>query len=219
MQAGVLMTKRGIISQIAETVAARVQAGQDKAKKPKPALAALAEPTPEQFAAGKFKQGGHWATAQNERAGLAHRRVPVIDTLWDAGKLTEAEYSALAYYRDQASRAEDDVCQSGPLDPEKIMGGGSGSNQAGGFLPATLAWSPAIVETGRLERDLGSLLDIARAIAVDDVSLSQWCIAKHGGRERYDGKGRFVAIVPINEKRHMEIARMELRMAARRISR
>ena len=76
-----------------------------------------------------------------------------------------------------------------------------------------------MLETGRIERDLGQLVDIARAVAVDDKSLSQWCIDKHGGRERYDGNGRFVAIVPICEKRHMEIARLELRMAARRIVR
>lgn len=203
MQAGAITMKKGIIAQIAETMAAR-----DRAQHDKPKEAKRIDVTPERGKRNKIVS-----------AGMARKVVPVIDTLWDAGKLTEAEYSALAYYRDQASRAEDDVCQSGPLDPEKIMGGGSGGNRAGGFLPATLAWSPAIAETGRIERELGSLLDIARAIAVDDVSLSQWCIAKHGGRERYDGRGRFIALVPINEKRHMELARMELRMAARRITR
>lgn len=152
-------------------------------------------------------------------AGMARRVTPVIDTMFDAGHLTEAEYSALAYYRDQASRAEDDTADDGVLSPERIMGGTSASQPSGGYLPATLICTPAILETARIERDLGVLRDIARAVAVDDITLSRWCIEKHGGRERYNDKGRFVAVVPINEKRHMEMARMELRMASHRISR
>lgn len=163
---------------------------------------------PEQMAMAKF-----------ERAGLAFRRTPVIDTLWDAGKLTEVEYTSLAYYRDQALRAEDDVAGQSVLAPEKIMGGGGGSSPVGGYIPASLIWTPAIAETARIERDLGSLRDITRAVAVEDVSLSQWCVARHGGRERYDGNGKFVAVVPVCEKRHVEMARLELRHAAGRITR
>lgn len=152
-------------------------------------------------------------------AGMARKLVPVIDTLWNTGQITAAEYSALAYYRDQASRAEDDACEANVLAPEKIMGGRAESHPIGGYVPASLICTPAIIETARIERDLGALRDIARAVAVDDVSLSQWCIDKHGGRERYDGKGRFVAMVPVSEKRHVMFARMELRMAAHRITR
>lgn len=167
----------------------------------------MIEPTPEQFEKGSF-----------ERAGMAYRRKPVIDSMFAAGKLSEAEYRSLAYYRDQAHRAEDDQAGGSVLAPEKIMGGIMYASPFGGFVPASLLFTPAIAETGRIERDLGSLLDIARAIAVDDTTLTQWCIEKHGGRERYNGKGQFVAIVPIAEKRHIELARLELRMAARRIS-
>lgn len=174
-------------------------------------------PTPEQLASGEFMQGGIWATGNNDRAGLAYRRKAVIDTLFSANQLTASEYDALAYYRNQAHQAEDDTAQESTLAPARVMGGGGGV--PGSRIPAKLIFTPAIAETARIERDLGSLLDIAHAIAVDDMSLSQWCIAKHGGRERYNERGEFVAIVPICEKRHMEVARLELKMAARRINR
>lgn len=159
------------------------------------------------------------------RLGIAHRMRPMLDSLAPKrengkggnGTLTQAEYEALAYYRDQASRAEDDWAQESTLAPSRVMGGGGGS--FGSKIPVALMATPAMLETARIERDLGSLLPIARAIAVDDWSLSRWCIEQHGGRERYDGKGAFVAMVPVAEKRVMEFARVELRMAARRIVR
>jgi hypothetical protein len=44
--------------------------------------------------------------------------------------------------------------------------------------------------------------------------LSEWCIARHGGRERYDGSGRFVAMVPCAEKRVMAEALLDLKYVA-----
>lgn len=175
-------------------------------RKKKPEPISIIGPTDEQIAAGVFR-----------RANAAYRRVPVIDTLHDTGKLTYAEYAALSYYRSQAIQAEDDGARYSTLAPERVMGGGGGSY--GSTTPVTLLSTPALLETARIERDLGSLLDIARAVVVDDMSLTQWCIAKHGGRERYDGKGKFVAMVPNAEKRAMDEARLDLRMAARRIVR
>ena len=151
------------------------------------------------------------------RAGIAFRMVPMIDTLLKAGTLTQAEYEALSHYRDQATRAEDDCAQEGTLSPSRVMGGSGGLSS--GKIPAILLATPALLETARIERDLGALQPIARAIAVDDWSLSRWCIEQHGGRERYDGKGEFVAMVPNSERRVMGYARIELKMAARRIVR
>jgi hypothetical protein len=147
-------------------------------------------------------------------AGMAFRVVPVIETLFTTKRLTEAEYDALLYYRTLASQAEDDEACSGPLDPEKIMGGATDSHPIGGYIPANMIATPAILMTAHIERQLGALRDIARAIAVNDMSLTQWCVERHGGRERYDGKGRFVAIVPIAEKRHVQLALLELKYAA-----
>lgn len=159
-------------------------------------------PTPEQIGGGEFK-----------RIGMHYRRVPVIDSLFDAGKLNHAQYAALAFYRNQAIQAEDDYARSSTLDAERVNGGGG---SFGSGLP--LVWTAAIAETGRIERDLGSLLDIARAIAVNDMTIAQWCIAKHGGRERYDSKGRFVAMVPACGQEKINIALMELKFAAGRIT-
>ncbi len=133
------------------------------------------------------------------------RRVPVIDTMLTRGELTDAEHRRLAHYRDQAVIAERSLTRS-CLAERSGSGGGDASPSA--------AVVSAMIATGRIERDLGSLMDIARAVCVDDKSLSQWCIEKHGGRERYDGKGRFVAVVPVREVEVLRIARQQLRYAA-----
>lgn len=177
-----------------------------KARKPNSVVARFMRPTEAREAHNDFRS-----------AGAAMRVVPVIEIMRAAGKLSQSEFDALDYYREQAHKAEDDLAQSSTLAPDRIMGGAGSA--WGGKIPAALMATPAILETARLERDLGSLLDIARAVAVDDRSLTQWCIAKHGGRERYGPGGKFVAMVPIAEKRVMDIARLELRMAARRICR
>lgn len=148
-------------------------------------------PTPEREMKNHFRS-----------AGMARKLIPVIDTLHNKGVLTEAEWRALNHYRDQASLADKSpmrsCCDNSPR-------GGNGPG---------VAIVSALIETGRIERDLGQLMDIARAVAVDDISLTEWCIAKHGGREK-DG-----AIVPRgknNGSHAIEMARMELRMAAHRI--
>lgn len=151
-------------------------------------------------------------------AGAAVRVVPVIDTLLRSERITRAHWEALDYYRDQANRAEDDVAQTSSLGQEATGGSVPGSR-----IPAVLLGTPAILETARLERCIAELkpagfdidlLEIVRAVARDDKTLTQWCIAKYGGRERYDGKGAFVAIVPVAESRVMKNALQALRYAA-----
>jgi len=121
-------------------------------------------------------------------------------------KITPQEHLLLSYYRSQALLADRSEVKS-CLD-FSVKGGDMGP-------PAAI--TSAILETARIERDLQSLRHIARAIAVDDKSITQWCIDQYGGRERYDGKGNFIAMVPIGESKHVANATMELRMAARRI--
>ncbi len=171
------------------------------------------EPTPEREARNHFRS-----------AGMARKLVPVIDTLRNKGAkeeedgipkeerqgLTQSEWEALNYYRDQASLADKSpvrsCCDNSPR---------------GGHGPGVAIIS-ALIETGRLERDMGQLMDIARAVAVDDVSLSEWAIAKHGGTERWgkDKKGEDIVIAIIPRGRNsIAMARMELRMAAHRILR
>lgn len=135
--------------------------------------------------------------------------VPPIDRLLSIGKLTEDEHRALTYYRDQA-----DTANKSPIKDSlnKTVSGGGEHGLSAAVVSAMLA-------TARMERDMGQLSDIARAVAVDDMTISQWCIRKHGSRERYDGKGRFVCYVPLREVEVTKIAVMELRMAAHRIVR
>lgn len=165
-------------------------------KKPAPRTEWIG-PTPEREQHGEFVS-----------AGPARLLMPVIDRLWDRGTLTDAEYSALAYYRDQAGLADRSPVRSCCDNSPRGGDGGPG-----------VAILSAMLETGRIERDLGELRDLAFAVAVEDKTLEQWCIAKYGGRERYNGSGDFIAIVPVCERRHVAMARMELKMAARRIVR
>lgn len=153
-------------------------------------------PTPERKARNNFRS-----------AGMAKRATPVIDVLRDREEITEEEWSRLSYYRDRANHAEKSPVRS-CLD-DTPPGGGHGPGAS--ILSAK-------IETGRIERDMGELWNLARAVAVEDMTLSQWCIAKYGGRERYNDKGEFVAVVPICEKRHMALAMLELKFAASRIN-
>lgn len=173
-----------------------------KTKKGKPSKPNAARPDARIAPTTEAQRHGDYVSA-----GMAYRRVPVIDTMLTRKQITDREYTALAFYRDQASLAERSPVKS-------CLDRGVGGDRD---IPAPAVITSAILTTARIERDLGSLAPIARAIAVDDKSLTQWCVEKFGGRERYDGKGGFVAIVPINEKRHVDMARMELRMAAQRI--
>ena len=170
-----------------------------------------ASPEPDWYARPTVERMAH---NDIEPAGAAVRIVPVIDTLLATKQLTRAEYDRLAYYRQQAHRAEDDCAVAGTLAPEKIMGGGGGQRNSS-HIPASLICTPAIIETARIERDLNreGFLALVRAVAVHDISLTRWCIQQHGGRERYGPKGRFVAVVPIREKDVVPIARQQLRYA------
>jgi hypothetical protein len=165
-------------------------------RKTKPKADNRIPPTVEQMARGEFHS-----------QGMAYKRVAVIDTMLTRGQLTDKEYLVLSYYRDQANLADRSPLKS-CID----------FSVTGGDSEPSAALTSALLETARMERDMGSVWPIARAVAVDDQSLTEWCINQHGGRERYDSAGRFVAIVPVREKSVIGIALLELKMAARRIT-
>ena len=62
--------------------------------------------------------------------------------------------------------------------------------------------------------DAKAMIDVLEAIVRDDMSLSQYCGRKYGGRERYNAKGKLVAIVPRSERRVMKLERINLLYAA-----
>jgi hypothetical protein len=115
------------------------------------------EPVPEQLDKGTF-----------ERAGVAYRRVPVIVTLASNGTLSQRQFDGLSRYRDVAINCERSPLRSGlDFSPR-------GNERGAVFALRTnqeLSW---------LEQELRGLLDIARAVAVDDLTLPQWVSHKIG---------------------------------------
>ena len=155
----------------------------------------IAEPTPEQQAKGVFK-----------RAGLAYRRSAVIDTLRAEHKLTQRQFDGLGRYRDIAiaderSPVEDSV--------GKMMRGACGG--AEGQSPFA---TRSALELARYERALGSLRNVARAIAVDDMTISAWAMSQNGALE-CDRRG-VISFEP--SKQAFGVAWMDLRMAGERLA-
>lgn len=165
------------------------------------------EPTPEQFATGEFVQGGNLATAANDRGGLAYRRVPVIVTLADTGKLTKRQFDGLSRYREVAVAADRSELRS--CIDFSVRGGGEGLPHFGVRLN---------IELGRLERDLGALVFIARAVAVDDVTLSQWAIKQSGSIQRSRTSGQKVVTWFEPRRAAAKIALVDIRMAGERLA-
>jgi hypothetical protein len=145
--------------------------------------AVYAEPTPEQFGKGQFRQGGNLATGRDDRNGVAYRRIPVIDTMAATGKLTARQHHGLSRYRDIAAAHEKSPMRDS-LD--KALHGRAGATDGTGYFRTAY-------ELQRLENALGALFPIAHAIAVDDMTASQWAIKHWGGREKRDGNVTYIA--------------------------
>lgn len=132
-------------------------------------------------------------------AGRATQIKPVIETLFASDRITTAEYVALNYYSEQANAAERSPIKSN-LDTTPA---------SGGDRPMSLI-CPYKEATERMERQMLFASRTARAICVDNYSLSAWAVNVFGGREH---KGR---IVP---RKDLHVAELltELKAAAKRI--
>lgn len=159
----------------------------------------VVKPTAELLATGKF-----------ERALMAHRRVPVIVTLADTGRLSERQFKGLARYRDVAIADDRSLIKDSV---GKMMEGTGGEGL--GLPPSAIRTA---IELGYLERELGSLRAIARAIAVDDITLSAWAMQQGGSvmRERMERKKVITWFEP--RKRAAKIALVDIRMAGERLA-
>jgi hypothetical protein len=160
-----------------------------KAKRKKPAPIVIAEPTPEQQAQGAFA-----------RAGMAYRRVPPIVTLASTGALSQRQFHGLSRYRDVAVAADKSPLRSG-LDFSPA-GSGEGKAPFGIRINRELDW---------LEGELGQLADIARAVAVDDMTLEQWVSSRLGT----------IGLTQLEERNvrraALQIAKLEISMAGERL--
>lgn len=167
------------------------------------------EPTPEQMGDGRFaledvtdkRNGGGTITI-----GKAYRRRPMIDVLYDQSLFSDREYKALQHYRHHA----DLVDRSLVRDSLCFQRGGSGAGP-------TITTLNAIRLVTDVERAVGSLLDILRAVVVYDKSLSQWAIERMGGKEQCrKRKGKVVCAIEPSQKA-LAIAKLEIRIAAERV--
>jgi len=169
----------------------------------RPVTIRAVEPTPEQI------DRNDW-----HPAGMAYRKIAVIDQLLNDGKITAKHHSALWYYRQQAHQAQDDAAEHSPSSPERMMSSGTGGAVTGA-IPKGLLDTSAQQEVYRIEADLGGLVHVTRSIVVDDKTLTQYAIESSGGREKLQGRG--VVIVPRSAKA-VQFALLDLKFAAGRIS-
>jgi hypothetical protein len=140
--------------------------------------------------------------------GIRWRRVPVIVTLADQGKLSERQFTGLARYRDVGI-----ACERSPVRDScdfSVKGNGEG------LPPAALR---ALTEMGWLERQLGALRTIAYAIAIEDVTLSEWAIRQGGSvmRSRQGPKDKIIRWFEPKRQLH-KLALVDIRMAGERLA-
>lgn len=178
-----------------------------KTRRKQAAVGEFEEPTPEQLLTGEFRQGGNLATAANDRGGMAYRRIPVIVTLAETGKLSKRQFDGLSRYRDVAVAADRSELRS--CIDFSVRGGGEGLPHFGVRLN---------IELGRLERDLGALFHIARAVAVDDMTLSQWAIKQAGSIMRSRALGAKIVTWFEPRRAAAKIALADIRMAGERLA-
>jgi hypothetical protein len=175
-------------------------------------------PTPEQMARAKYIEGDvvdRMPGGRQITIGKAYRRKRMLEALSEEGLFTDDQAKALSQYRAWADWSDISlVCDS--LGRE-TFGRGSGGSSAPTIAMLNSRW-----QAQECEKAAGSLSDILRAVIVQDMSLVEWCSEKHGTREscyrrtRADGTVRTVCeIRPL--RRHLDIARLELRMAAERV--
>ena len=108
-------------------------------------------------------------------AGAAVRVIPPIETLYDQGKLTAAQFNALARYADVAHAAERSEVKSN-ID-FSVYGSGEGLPHYG---------VRKNIELGVMDRCLGPFRDTVRAVCVREISLSRLAMERNGSvmRER-----------------------------------
>lgn len=169
----------------------------------------LVSPTAEQMAGGLFVEEDvvDRVHGRSLTIGKAFRRKPMVDLLAKQGMFSEREAKALRQYRHYAGLADKSLVR------DSLNRRPGGGNHDG----PTVEVLTAIQMTEACERASGTLADILRAVIVNDMSLSQWAIHRGGSveicRER---KGKVVCAIEPRRKA-LDAAKLEIRMAARRV--
>jgi hypothetical protein len=167
------------------------------------------EPTREQMRDGAFALSDIVDRSPNGRMieiGTAYRRRPQIDILAAQGLLNSDELKALHHYRHHA-----DLIERSPVRDSLCLMRGHGNG------PTITTLNAAFI-VREIEAAVGSLVDILRAVVVDDVSLSQWAIRRAGALEvRRQRQGRVVTQLEPRQ-RALAIAKLEMKIVAQRVA-
>lgn len=148
-----------------------------------------------------------------ERAALAYRRIATIDTLLSRGTLSQRQYDGLRRYRDVGVKCD----RSEIMDSTARLLHVAGTSNDDG---PSASYVRALQDLGWLERELGQLVDIARAIAIEDRTLSEWAMREGGSvmRSETNDKTGKVVIWFEPRKKMLKIAQMDIRMAGERLA-
>jgi hypothetical protein len=146
---------------------------------------------------------------RNVEIGKHYRRKRMVEVLCAQGLFSSEEAKALKHYRHHADIADKSPLKDSLANLMRISGGtGSGP---------TVNTLNAIRVRDDVERAAGSLVDILRAVVVDDISLTQWCVSRGKSVEKCRARraGRVCTIEAPESA--LRIARMEIQMAAKRV--
>lgn len=138
-----------------------------------------------------------------QSAGMANKVVPPIDTLLTKGTINQRQADALRRYGDVATAAERSEIKCN-ID-FSVYETGEGLPHFGVRMN---------IELGYLERELGSLRDIAHAVCVMEKPLTTWAM-EQGGSIARDRSG----VVYFEPTKHaMKIATVDIRTAGDRLA-
>lgn len=152
---------------------------------------------------------GKGTNGRTVELGKTLRRKPMIEVLFGQGLFSKEEYKALKHYRHHADIADRSPLKDSIANLLRISGGA-------GHGP-TINTLNAIRVRDDVERASGSLVGILRAVVVDDMSLSQWCISRgHSAEKCRDRKQGRVCAIEATEAA-LRIAQLEIKMAAARV--
>lgn len=147
-------------------------------------------------------------TERGQVIGTAYRRRAMIDILHERGILDEPLYKALKHYRHHADIADKSPIRDSLTNWMPKASGGTGPG---------IELLNAIRVRDDCERAAMGLVDILRAVVVDDMSLSQWAMHRHGAREHCKMKGQKRVCVMAPTDKALKEARIEIRIVAGRV--
>lgn len=158
-------------------------------------------PTPEQMERGVYIEERETKAGQVGKP--RYKRVRMLECLFADGVFTPSEFVGLHRYRLYADMADKSPLRDS-LDRHMPQGGS-------GEIPPYIL--DAKFRTGAVEKALGRLCDMTRAIIVNDLSVVDWVIDRGHWYISHDRDQHRIRAKP----EFVSVAKLDLRMAARRV--